>query len=64
MVELQKKQLFNYFWLFDISKTKSEMQILEDDFLDPNEVPKKLIELEDRSRRNNLRFDGLTDGGP
>ena len=37
------------------------MQELEDDFLDPNEVSKKLFELEDRSRRNNLRFDGLTE---
>ena len=36
------------------------MQVLEDDLLDPNEVSKKLIELEDRSRRNNLHFDGLT----
>ena len=37
------------------------MQVLEDDLLDPNEVSKKLIEFEDRSRRNNLRFDGLTE---
>ena len=36
------------------------MQLLEDDLLDPNEVSKKLIELEDRSRQNNLRSDGLT----
>ena len=43
----------------DISKIKSDMQVLEDDLLDSNEVSKKLIELEDRSRRNNLRFDGL-----
>ena len=35
------------------------MQVLEDDLLDPNEVSKKLTELEDRSPRNNLRFDGL-----
>ena len=45
----------------NISKEKSDMQVLEDDLLDPNEVSKKLIELEDRSRRNNLRFDGLTE---
>ena len=44
----------------DISKIKSDMQVLEDDLLDPNEVSKKLIELEDRSRRNNIRFDGQT----
>ena len=34
------------------------MQVLEDALLDPNEVSKKLIKLEDRSRRNNVRFDG------
>ena len=45
----------------DISKIKSDMQVLEDDLLDPNEVSKKLTELKDRSRRNNLRFDGLTE---
>ena len=37
------------------------MQVLEDDLLDPNEVSKKLTELEDRSRHNNLGFDGLTE---
>lgn len=36
------------------------MQVLEDD-LDPNEVPKKLLTLEDRSRCNNLRFDSITE---
>ena len=40
MAVLQKEQLFNYFWLLDISKTKCDMQVLEDDFLDQNEVPK------------------------
>ena len=35
------------------------MQVLEDDFLDPNEVSKKLIKFEDRFRRNNLHFEGL-----
>ena len=45
----------------DISKIKSDVQVLEGDFLHPNEVPKKLIELGDRSRRNNLHFDGLTE---
>ena len=29
--------------------------------LDPNEVSKKLMELEDRSRRNNLHLDSLTE---
>ena len=37
------------------------MQVVEDDLLDPNEVSRKLIDLEDRSWRNNLRFDGLTE---
>ena len=45
----------------DISKIKSDTQILEQDLLYSIEVSKKLIELEDRSRRNNLRFDGLTE---
>ena len=45
----------------DISKIKSDVQVLEGDLFLPNEVPKKLIELGDRSRRNNLHFDGLTE---
>ena len=45
----------------DISEIKSDMQVLEDDLSDPNELPKKLIGSEDRSRCNNLRFDGLTE---
>ena len=45
----------------DISKIKSDVRVLEGDFLHPDEVPKKLIELGDRSRRNNLHFDGLTE---
>ena len=32
---------------------------IEDDLLDPNDVSSKLIELKDRSRRNNLRIDGV-----
>ena len=32
----------------DISKITYDMQVLEDDLLDPNEVSKKLIELQDR----------------
>ena len=32
---------------------------IEEDLLDPEEVSSKLIELEDRSRRNNLRIDGI-----
>ena len=45
----------------DISKMKSDVRLIERDLLDPNDVSEKLIELEDRSRRNNLRFDGLTE---
>ena len=43
----------------DIKILASEMKELENDLLDPNEVLEKLIELEDRPRRNNLRIDGL-----
>ena len=46
---------FNNYFTFIIKEI-----LLKDDLLDPNEVSKKLIELEDRSRRNNLHFDGLT----
>ena len=45
----------------DISKMRSDVRLIERDLLDPNDVSEKLIELEDRSRRNNLRFDGLTE---
>ena len=45
----------------DISKTESDVRLIERDLLNPNDVSEKLIELEDRSRRNNLRFDGLTE---
>ena len=31
----------------------------KDDLLDPNDISSKLIELEDRSRRNNLRMEGI-----
>ena len=37
------------------------MQVLEDHLLDPSEMSKKLTELKDRSRRNNVRFDVLTE---
>ena len=32
---------------------------MEDDLLNADEVSAKLVELEDRSRRNNLRIDGI-----
>ena len=37
------------------------MQELGEDMLDPDYVTNKLIELEDRSRRNNIRIDGIED---
>ena len=43
----------------DIEKLASDMNELENDLLDRNGLSEKLIELEDRSRRNNLRIDGL-----
>lgn len=45
----------------NIKKLASDMEQLENDLLDPNEVLEKLIELEGRSQKNNLRKDGLTD---
>ena len=33
---------------------KTQLKATEDDLLNAGEVPAKLIELEDRSRRNNL----------
>ena len=44
----------------DIFNIRSDMQVLEDDLLDPNETSKKLIDFEDRSQCNNLCFAGLT----
>ena len=44
----------------DIKKLTSDMEELESNLSDPNEVSEKLIKLEDRLRRNNLRIDGLT----
>ena len=37
------------------------MQELGEDVLHPDYVTNKLIELEDRSRRNNIRIDGIED---
>ena len=45
----------------DISQIKADIREMEDDLLDLYDVPNKLVEMEDRSRRNNLRFDGLVD---
>ena len=43
----------------DVGKIQTDMKYIEDDVLDPEYVMGKLIELEDRSRRNNLRIDGV-----
>lgn len=43
----------------DIERLKKNVGEIERDLLDPEDVSKKLIELEDRSRRNNLRIDGI-----
>ena len=44
--------------LKDIDKNINEVH---EDLLDPKYVSSKLIELEDRSRRNNLRIDGINE---
>ena len=38
---------------------KTELQELGEDVLNPDYVTKKLIELQDRSRRNTIRIDGI-----
>ena len=43
----------------DIAKLENNIKSIEKDLLDPDDVSAKLVELEDRSRRNNLRIDGL-----
>ena len=43
----------------EIKNLKTEVKAMEDDLLNANEVSAKLVELEDRSRRNNLRIDGI-----
>ena len=45
----------------DTKKLACNMKELQSDHLDPNQVSQKLIELEDKSKRNNLRIDGLTE---
>ena len=45
----------------NITKIKSEMKEFTEDLLDLNLASDKLIELEDTSRRNNLRIDGITE---
>ena len=43
----------------DIKKVQTDLREIEDDLLDPTFVMEKLTELEDRSRRNNVRIDGI-----
>ena len=43
----------------NIKHLETSIKGIEDDLLDPNDVSSKLIELEDRSRRSNLRIDGI-----
>ena len=43
----------------DVGKIQTDMKYIEDDLLDSEYVMGKLIELEDRSRRSNLRIDGV-----
>ena len=43
----------------DLNQVKTDLQEL--DVLDPDYVTNKLIELEDWSRRNNIRIDGIED---
>ena len=44
----------------DLNQVKTNLQELGE-VLDPDYVTNKLIELEDRSRRNNIRIDGIED---
>ena len=43
----------------DITKLENNIKSIEKDLLDPDDVNAKLVELEDTSRRNNLRNDSL-----
>ena len=45
----------------NIKKVKSDMKEITEDLLDSDKVSSKLIELEDRSLRNNLRIDGIAE---
>ena len=45
----------------DISQVQTNQQHIEDDMLNPDYVMEKLIELEDRSRCNNLRINGISE---
>ena len=67
MGELSKSLEFNQSQLDEelgnvkknISKLENNIKSIEKDLLDPDDVSAKLVELEDRSQRNNLRIDGF-----
>ena len=48
-----------FLWGTIPGKEKTEVKAIEDDLLNPDEVSAKLIQLEDRSQRNNLPIDGI-----
>ena len=45
----------------NINKVKSDMKEITEELLDSEKVSSKFIELEGRSRRNNLRIDGIAE---
>ena len=45
----------------DVSSLEQNVEEIYDNEIDPGEVEEKLTDLEDRSRRNNLRIDGVTE---
>ena len=42
-----------------IKKVQTDLREIEDDLLDPTFAMEKLTELEDKSRRDNVRIDGI-----
>ena len=44
-----------------VSSLEEKVEEIYDYQVDPDEIEKKLTDLEDRSRRNNLRIDGLAE---
>ena len=69
LMDLLKFEIFHRYFLliprgkaiFRASFNDYFCYYIENDLLDPYDVSNKLVEMEDRSRRNNLRFDGLVD---
>ena len=56
-LEFTQSQLDEELWRVkkDITKFENNFKSIEKDLLDPDEVSAKLVELEDRSRRNNFK---------